>query len=59
LRLLPHPFTSADRKASYYYDISILQAEFSVLWFHPLPAGSTRGPFFRMDCGCDNNGQAN
>jgi hypothetical protein len=29
LRLLPHPFTRADRKAGYRYDISILQAEFS------------------------------
>src|SRR5215510_8537908 len=29
LRLLPHPFTAADRKAGYRYDISILQAEFS------------------------------
>jgi len=26
---LPHPFTGADRKAGYGYDISILQAEFS------------------------------
>ena len=30
LRLLPHPFTAADRKAGYRYDISILQAEFSL-----------------------------
>jgi hypothetical protein len=29
LRLLPHPFTGADRKAGYCYDISILQPEFS------------------------------
>src|SRR6202158_534391 len=29
LRLLPHPFTGADSKAGYRYDISILQAEFS------------------------------
>ena len=29
LRLLPHPFSGADRKAGYRYDISILQAEFS------------------------------
>ena len=29
LRFLPHPFTAADRKAGYRYDISILQAEFS------------------------------
>ncbi len=30
LRLLPHPFSAADRKAGYRYDISILQAEFSL-----------------------------
>jgi len=30
LRLLPHPFTGADRKAGYRYDVSILQAEFSL-----------------------------
>lgn len=30
LRLLPHPFTGADRTAGYRYDISILQAEFSL-----------------------------
>jgi hypothetical protein len=30
LRLLPHPFTGADRKAGYRYDISILQAEFAL-----------------------------
>jgi len=30
LRFLPHPFTGADRKAGYRYDISILQAEFSL-----------------------------
>src|SRR5437764_3636192 len=30
LRLLPHPFTVADRQAGYRYDISILQAEFSL-----------------------------
>jgi hypothetical protein len=30
LRLLPHPFTAADRQAGYRYDISILQAEFSL-----------------------------
>jgi hypothetical protein len=29
LRRLPHPFTEADCKAGYRYDISILQAEFS------------------------------
>lgn len=29
LRLLPHPFTVADRTAGYRYDVSILQAEFS------------------------------
>ena len=30
LRKLPHPFTPADRLAGYLYDISILQAEFSL-----------------------------
>jgi hypothetical protein len=30
LRLVPHPFTATDRKAGYRYDISILQAEFSL-----------------------------
>jgi hypothetical protein len=30
LRRLPHPFTPSDRKAGYRYDISILQAEFSL-----------------------------
>jgi hypothetical protein len=30
LRLLPHPFSGADRRAGYRYDISILLAEFSL-----------------------------
>jgi hypothetical protein len=30
LRKLPHPFAAADRKAGYRYEISILQAEFSL-----------------------------
>jgi hypothetical protein len=30
LRKLPHPFTGADRRAGYRYQISILQAEFSL-----------------------------
>ena len=30
LALLPHPFSAADREAGYRYDISILQAEFSL-----------------------------
>ena len=30
LARLPHPFTAADRKAGYRYDVSILQAEFSL-----------------------------
>ena len=30
LRRLPHPFTRADRAAGYRYDLSILQAEFSL-----------------------------
>lgn len=30
LRILPHPFNGADRRAGYRYDISVLQAEFSL-----------------------------
>jgi hypothetical protein len=30
LRLLPHPYTASDRQAGYRYQISILQAEFSL-----------------------------
>jgi hypothetical protein len=30
LRILPHPFTGEDRQAGYRYDLSILQAEFSL-----------------------------
>ena len=30
LRRLPHPYTPADRQAGYRYDISILQAQFSL-----------------------------
>jgi DNA-binding transcriptional ArsR family regulator len=30
LRLLPHPFTAADRRAGYRYDVSIRQVEFSL-----------------------------
>lgn len=30
LARLPHPFTAADRRAGYCYDVSILQAEFSL-----------------------------
>jgi hypothetical protein len=30
LAVLPHPFSPADREAGYHYDISILQAEFSL-----------------------------
>ena len=30
LRILPHPFTAADRRAGYRYDVSVLQAEFSL-----------------------------
>jgi hypothetical protein len=38
LRLLPHPFSGADRKAGYRYDISILQAEFSLTQVLDRPA---------------------
>ncbi|MBI4729159.1 MAG: hypothetical protein HY775_06600, partial [Acidobacteria bacterium] len=30
MRLLPHPFTAADQRAGYRYDISMLQTEFSL-----------------------------
>jgi hypothetical protein len=30
LKILPHPFTAADRAAGYRYDLSVLQAEFSL-----------------------------
>jgi hypothetical protein len=38
LSRLPHPFSAPDRRASYRYDLSILQAEFSLaqLWDRPL-----------------------
>src|SRR5437667_7836743 len=38
LRRLPHPFTGTDRKAGYRYDISILQAEFSLTQVLDRPA---------------------
>jgi hypothetical protein len=38
LRRLPHPFTAADRLAGYRYDISILQAEFSLTQVLDRPA---------------------
>src|SRR5215467_13765666 len=38
LRLLPHPFTGGDRKAGYRYDLSILQAEFSLTQVLDRPA---------------------
>jgi hypothetical protein len=38
LRPLPHPFTGADRAAGYRYDISILQAEFSLTQVLDRPA---------------------
>jgi hypothetical protein len=38
LRLLPHPFSGGDRKAGYRYDISILQAEFSLTQVLDRPA---------------------
>jgi hypothetical protein len=38
LARLPHPFTPADRRAGYRYDVSVLQAEFSLTQMldHPL-----------------------
>jgi len=38
LARLPHPFTAADRQAGYRYDISILQAEFSLTQVLDKPA---------------------
>jgi hypothetical protein len=38
LRRLPHPFTAADRAAGYRYDLSILQAEFSLTQMLDRPA---------------------
>jgi hypothetical protein len=38
LKILPHPFTPADRRAGYRYDISILQAEFSLTQMLDRPA---------------------
>ena len=38
LKILPHPFTAADRRAGYRYDISILQAEFSLTQMLDRPA---------------------
>jgi len=38
LRILPHPFTAADRAAGYRYDISVLQAEFSLTQVLDRPA---------------------
>lgn len=38
LAILPHPFTAADRVAGYRYDLSILQAEFSLTQMLDRPA---------------------
>jgi hypothetical protein len=38
LRFLPHPFDATDRRAGYRYDISILQAEFSLTQMLDRPA---------------------
>jgi hypothetical protein len=38
LKMLPHPYTAADRRAGYRYDISILQAEFSLTQMLDRPA---------------------
>lgn len=44
LARLPHPFTPADRRAGYRYDISVLQAEFSLTQMLDRPL-SGRVPF--------------
>jgi hypothetical protein len=46
LARLPHPFTPADRAAGYLYDISILQAEFSLT--HLLDRPATGRIFFEQ-----------
>jgi hypothetical protein len=38
LKVLPHPFSGADRRAGYRYDISVLQAEFSLTQMLDRPA---------------------
>ena len=38
LKILPHPFTGCDRRAGYRYDLSILQAEFSLTQMLDRPA---------------------
>ena len=38
LKILPHPFTGCDRRAGYRYDLSILQAEFSLTHMLDRPA---------------------
>jgi hypothetical protein len=38
LKILPHPFSGGDRRAGYRYDISILQAEFSLTQMLDRPA---------------------
>jgi hypothetical protein len=38
LKVLPHPFSPADRRAGYRYDLSILQAEFSLTQMLDRPA---------------------
>ena len=40
LHRLPHPYSPADRKAGYRYDISILQAEFSLTQVLDRPAAA-------------------
>lgn len=51
LRRLPHPFTRADRAAGYRYDVSILQAEFSLTQVLDRPV---TGRIFFEQVICDN-----
>jgi hypothetical protein len=44
LKILPHPFTGGDRRAGYRYDLSILQAEFSLT--HMLDRAASGRVFF-------------
>src|SRR5664280_1070862 len=51
LAILPHPFTPADRAAGYRYDLSILQAEFSLTQTLDRPVS---GRIFFEHVICDN-----
>ena len=52
LARLPHPFTAADRAAGYRYDISVLQAEFSLTQMLDKPVSG------RMTCSSSRSSAA-